>query len=326
MYRTARENCDPEEERRTVKRITPEQLESWGIISRINGKWLGSNAYALLVGDPAFQIRLKCGLFKGDDKAVFLDRREFSASITELIDEGIKYILAKINMGCYFKGAYRHDRYELPPDEMRELVINAFAHRSYLDHEAPVFIAVYDNRVEITSPGGLPRGQTAERAVTGFSKIRNEALAKALNYMHLMEEWGSGLKRVNEMLGEHGIQKVAVEDAGFAVRMNVFRNKTAGDETVKSTNIDKTHKGATVNATVNDVFNSNVPVNVPANVPVSNEVSEFIAIVRANPGRRTEFYAKEMGKTRRTIKRYVVLAKCIEFRGAPMTGGYYCKE
>ncbi|MBQ6248310.1 MAG: hypothetical protein IJK04_15670 [Kiritimatiellae bacterium] len=57
-----------------------------------------------------------------------------------------------------------------------------------LDHEAPVFIAVYDNRVEITPPGGLPRGQTVERAVTGFSKIRNEALAKALNYMHLMEE------------------------------------------------------------------------------------------------------------------------------------------
>ena len=37
-----------------------------------------------------------------------------------------------INMGCYFKGAFRHDRCELPPDEMRELVINAFAHRSYL--------------------------------------------------------------------------------------------------------------------------------------------------------------------------------------------------
>ena len=169
-----------------------------------------------------------------------------------------------------------------------------------------------------------------ERAVTGFLKIRNEALDKALNYMHLMEEWGSGLKRVTEVLDEHGIQKVAVEDAGFAVRMNVYRNKTAGDETVNSTNIVKTHKGATVNATVNDVFNRNVPANVPvifpANVPASNEVSEFIAIVRANPGRRTEFYAKEMGKTRRTIKRYVVLAKCIEFRGAPKTGGYYCKE
>ena len=68
---------------------------------------------------------MKCGLFKGDDKSVFLDRREFSGSVPELIDAGLDYILAKINRGCYFKGAYRHDRYELPPDEMRELVINA---------------------------------------------------------------------------------------------------------------------------------------------------------------------------------------------------------
>lgn len=72
---------------------------------------------------------------------------------------------------------------ELPPDALRELVINAFAHRSYIEHDAPVFIAVYDTRVEITSPGGLPRGQTVERAIAGFSKIRNEVLAKALNYM-----------------------------------------------------------------------------------------------------------------------------------------------
>lgn len=172
MYRIARKNCDTEAERRMVKRVTPEQLEAWGVISRVKGKWIASNAYALLTGDPAFQIRLKCGLFKGDSKAVFLDRREFTGSVPELIDEGLKYILAKINMGCYFKGVYRHDRYELPPDEMRELVINAFAHRSYIEHDAPVFIAVYDTRVEITSPGGLPRGQTVERAIAGFSKIR----------------------------------------------------------------------------------------------------------------------------------------------------------
>ena len=342
MYRIARKNCDTEAERRTVKRVTPDQLEAWGVISKIKGKWVGSNAYALLVGDPAFRIRLKCGLFKGDDKTVFLDRREFTGPVPKLIDSGLEYLLAKINMGCYFKGAYRHDRYELPPDEMRELVINAFAHRSYLEHDAPVFLAIYDTRVEITSPGGLPRGQTVERAVAGYSKIRNEVLAKALNYMRFIEEWGSGLKRVNDVLEEYGLGKVAVEDTGFAVRMNVYRKQAAGGEAAKPKTVAKTHTGevayatvdATVNATVSDVSNSNVPatvptnvpVNVPANVPVSNEVSKFIAIVRAKPGRRTEFYAKEMGKTRRTIKRYVVLAKCIEFRGAPKTGGYYCKE
>ena len=223
MYRIARKNCDTEEERRTVKRITPQQLEAWGVIAKVHGKWVGSNTYALLTGDPAFAIRLKCGLFKGNDKAVFLDRREFDGSVMSLIDEGISYLLAKINMGCYFKGAFRHDRYELPPDEMRELVINAFAHRSYLEHDAPVFLAIYDNRVEITSPGGLPRGQTADRALAGYSKIRNDVLAKTLNYMRYIEEWGSGLRRVNRVLAEYGIRPVAIDEAAFATQMNVYR-------------------------------------------------------------------------------------------------------
>ncbi len=315
MYRIARRNCDTESERRAVKRITPDQLEAWGVISKIRGKWVGSNAYALLTGDPAFQIRLKCGLFKGDDKTVFLDHREFTGSVSELIDSGLDYILAKINMGCYFKGAYRHDRYELPPDEMRELVINAFAHRSYLEHNAPVFLAIYDTRVEITSPGGFPRGQTAERAVAGYSKIRNEVLAKALNYMRFIEEWGSGLKRVNEVLEEYGINKVSVDDAGFAVRMNVYRKHTTGEGTVNPKNGSNKHNGATVNATVN--------------ATVSATVSDLIVdIVRTNPGIRRPRILELLPTIKRgtLTRRLAALSGIVEFRGAPKTGGYYCVE
>ena len=276
----------------------------------VRGKWVGSNAYALLVGDPAFSIRLKCGLFKGDDRAVFLDRREFSGTVPELIDAGLDYILAKINRGCYFKGAYRHDRYELPPDEMRELVVNAFAHRNYFDHEAPIFIAVYDTRVEITSPGGLPRGQTAERAVAGYSKIRNEVLAKALNYMRFIEEWGSGLKRVNDVLVEYGIRKVAVEDAGFAVRMNVYREATA-DEVVKRENASQMSQDEVVNEAVSEV------------------VKQIFEGIRHNPGIRKPKLLTIVKTSRATAERaiaYLQGLQKIEFRGAPKTGGYYCKE
>lgn len=313
MYRIARKNCDTEAERRMVKRVTPEQLEAWGVISRVKGKWIASNAYALLTGDPAFQIRLKCGLFKGDSKAVFLDRREFTGSVPELIDEGLKYILAKINMGCYFKGVYRHDRYELPPDEMRELVINAFAHRSYIEHDAPVFIAVYDTRVEITSPGGLPRGQTVERAIAGFSKIRNEVLAKALNYMRIIEEWGSGLRRVNGILRDYGTGTVELEDAGLAVRMNVRRNTVTSDGTAREKAVTAKSSGVTVIDTVN--------------VTVNDDRNRLLSLIKAHPGMRAEHYAQQLGKTRRTIMRYLSqMSATVEFRGAPKTGGYYCKQ
>ena len=323
MYRIARQNCDSEVERRKVKRVTPDQLEAWGVISKVRGKWVGSNAYALLVGDPAFSIRLKCGLFKGDDKAVFLDRREFSGSVPELIDAGLDYILAKINKGCYFKGAYRHDRYELPPDEMRELVINAFAHRSYLEHDAPVFIAIYDTRVEITSPGGLPRGQTADRAVAGYSKIRNDVLAKALNYMRFIEEWGSGLKRVNDILVEYGIHKVTVEDVGFAVRMNVCR--AAAMEGSKDSGALSEGAGA---------LNGALSVDVGAlNGALKNNVGtlekKVLAVIADQSGINRKGIIEQISVAPRSLDR--VIASMIEKGkikrlGGKKTGGYYCTE
>lgn len=57
-------------------------------------------------------------------------------------------------------------------------------------------IALYDDRLEITSPGKLPMGQTLERMKEGYSKIRNEALAYAFAYMNLIERWGSGIPRI----------------------------------------------------------------------------------------------------------------------------------
>lgn len=317
MYRIARKNCDSEAERRAVKRITPAQLEAWGVIEKVRGKWMASNAYALLTGDSAFQTRLKCALFKGPDKNVFLDRREFTGSVTELIGFGLDYILAKINMGCYFKGLFRHDRYELPPDEMRELVVNAFAHRSYLEHETPVFIAVYDSRVEITSPGGLPRGQTATRAMAGYSKIRNRVLAKALNYMRFIEEWGSGLRRANDVLKEYGIREFGFEDVGFAVKMNVGRNRNAENEVVNPKYGVEKCSGEGVSEVVNEVISDGV----------NETVREVYDGIRLNPGIRKPQLLGIVGVSRATIERAVAKLRelhRIEFRGAPKTGGYYC--
>lgn len=320
MYRIARKNCDTEAERRTVKRITPAQLEAWGVVSNVNGKWIASNAYALLTGDPAFPLRLKCGLFKGDDKAVFLDRREFAASVPELIDTGLDYILAKINMGAYFKGVFRHDHYELPPDELRELVVNAFAHRNYCGHDEPVFVAVFDTRVEITSPGGLPRGQTVERAMAGYSRIRNPVLAKALHYMRFSEEWGSGLKRVNNVLAEYGIGNVEAEDVGFAFRVNVRRAKARADGTGKPENGPEKDLHGTENGTVNDTPNGT------ADSSFNRGATELLALIKAQPGQRAEHYARALGKSRRTVMRYLSeLSAQVEFRGPAKIGGYFCK-
>ena len=91
-------------------------------------------------------------------------------------------------------------------------------------------VAVYDTRVEITSPGGLPRGLMVEKVLAGRSKIRNHALAKAFNYMKVIEHWGSGLRRVSKELAEYGVKPLQLEDGGIDVQINVFRNAANASE------------------------------------------------------------------------------------------------
>ena len=279
MYRIARSNARSESERKAVRKITPNQLQAWGIISKVRNRWIASNAYALLTGDRAFATRVKCGVFKGDSKAVFVDRREFTGPIYEQIEEAHKYILAKINMGCVFEGIQRRDLYELPPDALRELVINAFVHRNYFEHDAPIFVAVYDTRVEITSPGGLPRGLTVEKVLAGRSKIRNHALAEAFNYMNVIEEWGSGLRRVLEELAAYGVKPLQIEDSGIDVRVNVFRNAAlGGEESEDNRHVERGSRSDRQKSTPKEVG-----VNEKVNERVNERQAAIIAIVSDNP-------------------------------------------
>ena len=166
---------------------------------------------------------VQCGVFKGNTKAVFVDRRQFTGPAWELIEQAYQYVLRNIHLGVRFDGVYRHDVYEIPPDAIRELIVNAIVHRSYIDHSS-IQVAVYDNRLEITSPGRLPMGQTIERMREGYSKIRNEALASAFEYMGYIEHWGSGIPRIIEEVTAAGLEEPEFLGGDTDLRINIYRD------------------------------------------------------------------------------------------------------
>ena len=100
-------------------------------------------------------------------------------------------------------------------------------HRSYLDH-GTIQVAVYDNRLEITSPGKLPMGQTMERMKEGYSKIRNEALAHAFAYMNLIEHWGSGIPRIIDKVKAAGLREPEFIGGEVDLRINIYRGQVDG--------------------------------------------------------------------------------------------------
>lgn len=95
-----------------------------------------------------------------------------------------------------------------------------------------VQIAIYDNRVEITSPGMLYGGLIMEQAISGRSKIRNVCIAEVFSRMGIIEQWGTGFQRMIRGCKEYGVREPEFIDMGDAFRVNFYRsNIETGIET-----------------------------------------------------------------------------------------------
>lgn len=273
-----------------------QQLRSWGVLIEREGKDYPSNAFAILTGNGGLHVTTQCGVFKGTTKAIFVDCREYTGPIWEQIDEAFQFVLRNIHLGATIVGIYRQDIYEIPPDAIRELIINAMVHRSYLDH-GTIQVAVYDNRLEITSPGKLPMGQTMERIKEGYSKIRNEALAHAFAYMNLIEHWGSGIPRIIYKVKAAGLREPEFIGGKIDLRINIYRGQVDG--------------------TIVDLNDPNAAVKPPVNrretadkMPANEQEQQIYKYVSENVGITTAQAMKLLGIKQRRARE--ILVKMVE--------------
>lgn len=234
MKETAIRNTWQDSEKAKIKDITKNVLISWGVLKEEGGEVYPTNAYALLTGRMFQQPVIQCGVFKGTNRAHFVDRREFEGSIQEQMESAYQYVLEKINMGMTIKGMYRQDVYELPTDSIRELIANAVAHRSYLE-PGNIQVALFDDRLEITSPGMLLNNVTIAKMMEGYSKPRNPAIARAFAYMKIIEKWGTGIPRLFEACEEYGLPKPELIDFDGDFRVNMYRKRGTNAETNRET-------------------------------------------------------------------------------------------
>lgn len=222
MKAMALRNTLTDAEKAKVKDLTQNVLISWGVLIEKNGTAVPTNAYALLTGKAQEQPMIQCAVFKGTDRAYFVDRREFEGSIQDQMEAAFQYVQEKINRGMKIQGMYRQDVYELPLDSVRELIANFVAHRSYLE-SGNIQIALFDDRLEVTSPGMLLNGVSIAKMKEGYSKIRNRAIANAFSYMKIIEKWGSGIPRIIRECNEYGLPEPEFFDFDGDFRVNLYR-------------------------------------------------------------------------------------------------------
>ena len=198
-----------------------------------------------------------------------------------------------MRVGSELVGTRRRDVYELPVGTVREAICNEVFHRNYLE-PSEVYVALYDDRLEITSPGGLVRDMTIEQAEHGYSKIRNDGLALALSYMKEVEGWGGGVARYFTDWTAAGLPRPKLEETPGFFKV-VFERKKKSNETVNET------------------------VNEPVKMAV-------VQAVRKTPGIRRPALMRIVGKSRATLTRILSDLSAqglIEHRGSDKTGGYF---
>ena len=215
--------------RKDLPEVTEINLENWKLITKNSDGCTASNAFALLTSEHFQLAKTQCAVFKGTDRVVFLDKREYTGPLYEQIEEAVMFVLRNIRLGAEIRGIRRVESYELPVDAIREMIVNAHCHRNY-NEPSSVQVAVYDDRLEVTSPGGLYKGLTLEQALEGHSTLRNRIIANVFCQMGLIESWGTGLRRIKSLAADFNLPPPEFIDSSIAFRVNLFRKTALNDE------------------------------------------------------------------------------------------------
>ncbi len=278
-------------------KVTPNMLEGWGVVKKIGGKWHPSVAFQWLSTNNDHFARVQCAVFADDERTEFIDRQEYSGSLIDQVEESYKFLLRSIRRGAKIEGLFRKDSYELPPEALREAIVNAVAHRDYRQH-AYVQVSVSPGCVEVVSPGALFDGLTKDEMVSGKSKLRNPVLADIFHKMGMIEKWGTGLPRIFARCAKAGVPAPLITIGGSTVAISFKRR----GESV-------THEGVTSVGNVgNPVGNvGNLVGNV--NAGDSNLDQVIMKCLRDDAKMSAAKIAKVANVTTRTIERALTRLK-----------------
>ena len=321
-------------------------LMNLGVAEPKNGGLIFNNTgvlfFARNLRDIYRHTAVTCALYKGVDRVDILDRRDFNEDIVSSIDNAMTVLKQWIPVRYEMTGTpQRREIPQIPYDALREAVINAVTHRDYFQKGANVMIEMFDDRIEISNPGGLVKGLPPEE-FGRRSLLRNPNIANLLHEIKYIEKMGSGIPKMRRLMDEAGLAPVEFTyDTFFSV---VFRRpvhkKVEGmaDEALINVNLTRILSRGGVDG-VSEGVNEGVSegVNEGVSEGVNEGVSEGVKGRLANE----LLYILQNGSTTRlmlqklfhisdaTVERDISLLRrlgIIIFEGAPKKGRYVLTE
>ena len=166
------------------------------------------------------QCLLRVARFKGIDRTEFLDNRQFHGNAFSLLRAAERFLRDSLPIaGRIEEGRLeRIDEPLFPPLATREALANALCHRDYSIGGGSVGVAIYDDRLEVTSTGTLHFGLTPEKLFAPHESIPwNPLIADCFYRRGIIERWGRGTLKMAELAVAAGLPRPEIEDAGEAV-------------------------------------------------------------------------------------------------------------
>lgn len=208
--------------------INTEKLLSLGVLTHKGKRIVATQGGVILFGKPDILnqyfpfAQVRCARFQGITRAEFIDRLDIEGSILNAIDEVPKFIRRNTKMAGKFGAMRRKDIPEYPMDAIRETLTNALVHANYEILGTRIFVAIYEDKLEIQNPGIMPPGMNIEQFKAGVSRIRNPVIARIFGELELVEEWGSGYKRIKEACQHGGYPEPQWEELGTVLRVTFY--------------------------------------------------------------------------------------------------------
>lgn len=187
------------------KNFSTQMFESFELVNKDG--YLNNTGLLLSDKNPIKDAYCNCIRFEGLDRAYVLDKQIFSGSIIQQLDEVRKFLIKNMKVGYHKENHNTIKDYEYPIEAVMEAIVNAIAHRNYLDDGTQVDVYMYDDRLEISSTGIPYSGlDISEIAKDPKSHRRNKLLCDLLERLEHMDRDGSGILRIHRLCKEHKIK------------------------------------------------------------------------------------------------------------------------
>ena len=148
---------------------------------------------------------IKIARFDGNTVTTFLDRKNIDSNMVRAVDEVLEFIKAHTSEGIIrHRSGKTEKRFDYPMDALREALVNAILHRDYTD-TGNIQVRIFEDWLEIWSPGSLPKELDLSRILYEDRAIlKNSNLAMIFQNLGLVDNWGTGFKRMNDACVENG--------------------------------------------------------------------------------------------------------------------------